>query len=223
MPTSTMSQVSTIMSLVGEIKPASVIDVGIGYGKYGFLCRELLEFMGGAPPRFSTMDDTQTAQESAVVIDGIEAYEESVTPLHRLIYGRLFVGDALEMLPTIATKTYDLALAIDILEHFEEPDGRRFIAELVRVARAVIIATPRDMAVQGAVHGNEWETHRAEWSKAMLLETGARLVVRTAESWIGVYGDTPEVSAMVWQHSWGGRIPKFPGKRFLGALRRRLK
>lgn len=43
MPTSHPNQINEIIQIAELLRPASVLDVGVGYGKYGFLLREYLE------------------------------------------------------------------------------------------------------------------------------------------------------------------------------------
>ena len=80
MPSSNPDQINEIMSLVLGLRPESVLDIGIGFGKYGFLCREYLEICYGS----KKYNDWQKR------IDGIEAFEEYITPLQRQIYNKPF-------------------------------------------------------------------------------------------------------------------------------------
>lgn len=43
MPFSQSSQISAIVQFGEELKPASILDVGVGMGQYGFLFRTNLE------------------------------------------------------------------------------------------------------------------------------------------------------------------------------------
>ncbi len=43
MPTSHLYQISDILEIISLIRPRSVLDVGVGFGKYGLLAREYLE------------------------------------------------------------------------------------------------------------------------------------------------------------------------------------
>ena len=221
MPTSTMSQISPIMAVVERIRPARVLDIGVGCGKYGFLCRELLEVYQGGRSALSSIEAFPTDGDAAV-IDGIEAYEEYITPLHRLIYNTLFLGDALSVLPGMASSSYDIVLAIDVLEHFPTEAGRRFLGECSRVAPLALIATPKIVCKQGAVHGNDFETHRSCWDRHGLLNEGSRCVLDAEESWLALFGDSPAVDEIAWMHSPRRFVPEFPGKSVLGMLRRAL-
>ena len=124
MPFSQSSQVSTIMGFIERINPASLLDVGVGVGmgQYGFLARNNLELIN-----LFCIDGKQGIQrpksEWRVRIDGIEGFSAYLTPVHEYTYNHMMIGDALDLLPKIADGTYEVVLAVDILEHFAKPDG----------------------------------------------------------------------------------------------------
>lgn len=43
MPTSYPEAISSILELVRREEPRSILDLGVGFGKYGMLCREMLD------------------------------------------------------------------------------------------------------------------------------------------------------------------------------------
>lgn len=149
MPTSNPASIPTIVSVIYNLAPASVLDVGVGNGKYGFLLREYLELWG---------DDHSHRR-----IDGIEAHEPYIGAVQRAVYDDIYIGDALTVLPTL-NQHYDVALAADILEHFTEADGKRLLYLLAQHATYIVIATPDHEAPQGACFGNEYERHRRQWT-----------------------------------------------------------
>ena len=75
MPTSHFYQLNEIVELVTLTNPKSVLDIGIGFGKYGFLLREYLELRDGR----NKYNDWKRR------IDGIEVFEEYLTPVHHFI------------------------------------------------------------------------------------------------------------------------------------------
>ena len=173
MPTSYPENISRIITLILETKPYSILDVGSGFGKYGYLCREYLDVTQG---RFRKGD-------WKIRIDGIEGFAPYLSDLQRLIYDRIYEGDIFETFAKFPDQTYDLALAIDILEHFEKAEGLRFLEECLRLARIVLVSVPLGLA-QGAVFGNPLESHRAKWSKkefkalpAPVILTGYRSLI----------------------------------------------
>jgi len=152
MPSSHPYQLNEILELIIEANPGKLLDIGIGFGKYGFLSREYLELW----------DPDAVYGSYKRQIDGIEAFEAYLTPLHRLIYDRIFTGDAREVLPEL-TDRYDLILMIDVLEHFTYEDGLKVLEECRRCGRNILISVPKVMSVQDEVYGNPCETHRYNW------------------------------------------------------------
>ena len=154
MPTSQWLQISTLVELIVHTDPKKVLDIGIGFGKYGYLCREYLELWD----RRQVYDDWQRQ------IDGIEAFEKYVTPAHTFVYNTIHIGNASEILPKLES-TYDLILVIDVLEHFTREDGSAILEQCLERSRNVIISVPNWLSDQGAHFENEYETHRFLWEK----------------------------------------------------------
>lgn len=152
MPTSHLHQLNEIVELIVLTNPRRLLDVGMGFGKYGVLAREYLELRDGR----GVYGDWQRR------IDGIEAFAAYVTPLHHFIYDHIYIGDALHLIPTLPER-YDLILLIDVLEHFTPEDGRLLLQHGCRQARNVLVSTPRQFIPQQDSFGNEYETHRSHW------------------------------------------------------------
>jgi hypothetical protein len=89
MPTSSYLQLNEITQLIYQTRPHSVLDIGVGFGKYGVLAREYLEFWGAAA------DYEKWTRR----IDGIEVFDKYLTPLHKYVYDNIYTGDAREILP----------------------------------------------------------------------------------------------------------------------------
>lgn len=141
------------MELVQITRPKSLLDIGVGFGKFGFLCREYLELWDGR----NVYDDWQHR------IDGIEVFEKYITPVHKKIYDNIYIGDALSVLPGLDT-TYDLVLLIDVIEHFTIEDGQRLLEICSSHSKACIVSTPHNASSQGDCFGNSYETHRSQWT-----------------------------------------------------------
>ena len=148
MPFSQSSQISTIVQFGEELKPASILDVGVGMGQYGFLFRTNLENIGlfdidGAHATW------RPKERWSVKIDGIEGCKDYITPVHEFAYNTVMIGDALECLAKIADRSYEFVIAIDILEHFWKDDGWRLLSELTRVcSRAALVSTPKKCLIR---------------------------------------------------------------------------
>ena len=152
MPSSHLHQINEIMELIFNSKPKSLLDIGVGFGKYGFLSREYLELGDGR----------QQYNDWKIQIDGIEVFTEYLTPIHKFIYNEIFEGNALDILPTLKTK-YDLILLIDVLEHFDFEEGSKILSECMKRGRNIIISTPKDIGIQTDSFGNVYETHKFQW------------------------------------------------------------
>ena len=152
MPTSHLYQINEIMELIIKTDPRRILDVGIGFGKYGFLSREYLELW----------DSREKYSEWTRTIDGIEAFEGYITPVHRLIYNQIFIGDATKIINTLK-QPYDLLLLIDVLEHLDYEPALQFLQDALKVSRNLIISTPHDIGIQKDAFGNVFETHRFQW------------------------------------------------------------
>ena len=177
MPTSHYYQLNEIVKLIIDCHPKSVLDIGVGFGKFGYLAREYLELWDGR----EKYDDWK------VRIDGIEGFEEYLTPAHDFIYDNIYIGNAIKVLPTLEIK-YDLVLIIDVLEHFDYDDGIRLLQECLQLDSNVIIATPKDVRPQGKAFGNHLEIHKFQWKKEHLEKLGDTLIVDNEHSLICLLG-----------------------------------
>lgn len=158
-------------------------------GQYGFLLRTNLENValfditpkvgGGVEGR------RKPKAQWAITIDGIEGFAEYLTPVHDYAYNQIFIGNAMKILPTIADRSYELVLAIDIIEHLDKADGEFFAHHLRRIAsRMALISTPKSF-IEQQVEANPLEDHRSLWSRDDLQRLGFGNLVADEVSWIG--------------------------------------
>jgi len=153
MPTSHWQQINEIVDLIMGIRPKSILDIGVGFGKYGVLAREYLELWDGR----GTYDNWK------VRIDGIEVFSQYKNPIYDFIYDNIYYGDALKVVPLMGTK-YDLILMIDVIEHFNKDEGLQLIDDCIKISRHIIVSTPLIVTDQGAAFNNQHETHKATFT-----------------------------------------------------------
>ena len=158
MPTSSFDHVSSVMHIVERAQPESILDVGIGFGKWGILCREMLEAKHGR----------LQPSEWRLRIDGIEIHEGYENPLWHLAYGHVFRGDATRLVDDL--DHYDLIIVADVIEHLDKDVGRELLHKLVQWGTLVVVATPRAYVEQGELLGNVHEAHRSGWEVKDLAE-----------------------------------------------------
>jgi len=178
MPSSHYFQLNEIVDLIALTNPVKVLDIGVGFGKYGFLAREYLELWkdGGEYQKW----DRQ--------IDGIEAFEPYITPVHKFIYNTIFIGNALDILPSLQDK-YDLILMIDVFEHFTFEDGTRLLEECRKKGKNILLSVPIAISVQEAVYGNPFETHKYGWKREDFNHISDKFFLRNMRSTICFIGD----------------------------------
>jgi hypothetical protein len=153
MPSSQIYQINQILDLMIRTSPRSILDIGIGCGKFGFLAREYLE---------NRDINKKFDLNWKIRIDGIEGWKDYFSPVYDFLYDKVYQNNAQTMLPQIQD-SYDLVLLIDVLEHFEFEEGLKILNECKRIGKNVIISTPKDVDFNQHGHGNPLEQHKSQW------------------------------------------------------------
>ena len=84
MPSSRPELVPFVVNLVMQLQPRSILEIGTGFGKYGFLFREYLDIWAAAA------DPSRLLPENwQVRIDGIECFPAYISELQHRIYDRI--------------------------------------------------------------------------------------------------------------------------------------
>jgi len=137
MPTSYSESIPEVIKIIQAVKPKTVLDIGIGRGKYGLLTREYC-------------DDA--------VVDGVEAWPEYITETQKAIYRTIYTEDITKMDLT-KLNSYDLVLMIDVIEHLTKEDAWRIIETL---KTQFVISTP--IEDYRAHYDNHFEDHISHWT-----------------------------------------------------------
>jgi 2-polyprenyl-3-methyl-5-hydroxy-6-metoxy-1,4-benzoquinol methylase len=185
MPSSQHYHISKIMDLIILVNPMSILDVGTGFGKYGVLCREYLELWDGR----------HSYSQFLRRIDGVEVFEEYITPLHKFVYNNIYVSDIINILDNIESR-YDLVLLIDVLEHFEKRQGETVLRKILSKNGGALISTPKNPSSQKDAFNNVYETHRSKWAKRDLQSIAPSLFVDDKVSHIVYLGNDREVTKL---------------------------
>jgi len=158
MPTSVPYCVPIVAGVARQLRPRSVLDVGVGFGKYGFILREYTDIWD--------MTCVAEYERSAwkTRIDGIDATPQYMTPLHHFVYDNIHIGDARTVIDSLPT--YDLIIMGDLLEHFEKEDGFALIDRLIAHAeKCVLLIFPHRSSINHDVLDNPLEAHRSTWDR----------------------------------------------------------
>ncbi len=155
MPTSNPNNIVWIIQQIRKINPQKVLDIGVGFGKWGFLCRDYLE-----STRLRMMP-----KDWEVVIDGIEPCEKYIGDVQKIIYNTIYNKTVEEMLSDC--HGYDLVLANDILEHLDKPIAWTVLNTLIKQNKFVIITLPLgdQLNENKEIHDEyPYERHRSIWT-----------------------------------------------------------
>lgn len=146
---------NTVLRYLEHTTPASLLDIGLGNGKMGFLARDLLDVMLGQ--RYHRRDWT-------IRIDGIEVFEDYVQAHQRAIYDDIHIGDAFDVIDRLGV--YDAVIVGDVLEHFERDRALLFMDKCATHGLAwIILNIPLgERWTQPDIYGNDYERHRSFWS-----------------------------------------------------------
>ncbi len=135
---------------VYALQPETVLELGIGFGKWGVLLREVLDAMYGRcrPDQWKRK------------ICGIEVWREYSNPSWGAYNGVLKMEFPFPPGETVGTD-WDLVMMMDSLEHLTPEVGRPFLRSLVENNKHVIISVPNGyMPQDGSPYGNDFENHR---------------------------------------------------------------
>lgn len=143
MPSSDYRQIPVVVQTYWELHPESILDIGCGCGKYGFLAREYLRDCPWMP-------NWVTVKR----VDAVEVFADYIKPLHKLIYDNVYIGDITEL----EVGEYDLILLIDVIEHIEKSKALELVDKLKRKGKLLII-TPSQFTTHPERYGNKHEEH----------------------------------------------------------------
>ncbi|MEP7146160.1 MAG: class I SAM-dependent methyltransferase [bacterium] len=154
MGTSNWQNISYNIDLVKRLDPKSILDVGVGFGRWGILFREFLEIWG---------DRNYTGNWNRI-IDGVEIFPGYLRDYHKYFYTNIYNENALDFIKKTDCN-YELINCGDVIEHFKKDDAIKFIADCVSKSRYVLINIPTgNNWKQDALNNNEHERHLSEWS-----------------------------------------------------------
>ena len=151
MPSSTHVHISKMVDWIVRLQPKSVLDIGVGFGKWGFLAREYTDINAHHYKR----------EDWRVRIEGVEAFPEYSTPTYHYIYDKVHYGDLRIVLPELPE--FDLVIVGDVIEHFDKEVGLELLQQLRRKSRHILLSSPTVFFTQ-ELFDNEFERHRSLWT-----------------------------------------------------------
>lgn len=144
MPIGSYANLYYIAKELEDLKPKTVLDLGIGLGMNAVLIRQYLD----------------AAHELSTHITGVEIFAPYRNPMWGL-YDTVVEDDILVYLPT-TDRTFDCILMTDVIEHFYKSIAvqlLRLLPKYLNPGGCIIVSTPGVFVPQAAVNGNMLETH----------------------------------------------------------------
>ena len=158
MASSFINQLPTIIHLVQKLRPESILDIGKGFGKYGFLIHE---YAGIDNTR--KLDPSQTLKElSSIKIDAVEVDADLMLPHLEHLYRKVYFEDILLFYKKLPA--YELILMVDIIEHINKEGALQLLEHFLNQGSNILIATPIDFFEQ-ELYESEYEHHISHWTK----------------------------------------------------------
>ncbi len=169
MPTCDPVALNQICAWILKHQPKSILDVGVGFGKWGFLAREYTDVWYGRVWK----------PQWRVAIHGIEIFPKYVSLAAEHIYTKIFIGDATKLIKDLGQ--YNLLICSDMLEHLQKPVGLEFLQDCRKHADTSFFTTPIEPGRRGGKHGNKHQAHVSTWTKKELEQFGT--VERFVDLW----------------------------------------
>ena len=166
MPSSAFNHIPTVCHFISKFEAWSILDVGVGFGKWGYLFREMTDIGASFddPPRYHR-------ENWKARVDGIEGFPDYISDIQRRVYDNIYIGDMREVIKTLGT--YDVIFIGDAIEHISKEDGIKFVREAMNhVKKALVMSTPAYEMIQEEKNGNPLETHRSLWTTADFKSIG---------------------------------------------------
>ena len=112
---------------------------------------------------------------------GIDGHKDSIsTSKKNKIHNEYIIGDIKKLKKLVKKKSYDAAVALDVIEHLNKKDGYKLLDDMEGIARkSVVILTPNGFVPQFN-KDNKLQEHLSSWSVDDFLKKGYKVQ--------GIYG-----------------------------------
>jgi hypothetical protein len=157
MASSFSTQIPVIVHLLSKLKPRSVLDVGKGFGKYGFLLHEYCGIDSSVRPN----PTLSLKQQSRIVVDAVECNPDYMWPHLDQLYRQVFTGRIEALYKELPR--YDTVLMADVIEHLDKQNALLIVRHFIQAGSSMIIATPREFFQQELFESDD-EHHVSHWT-----------------------------------------------------------
>ncbi len=136
-----------------KINPDRLLDVGVGFGRWGIITREFCDVWNGRMAR----------DKWNVRVEGVEGFAPSIDDYHQYFYNKIHLGDFLKLMPELEEK-WNVVVFDDVLEHFEKEDAVRILNWALDHSDYVLVNIPLGSSrEQEFVYENSYEKLLSVW------------------------------------------------------------
>jgi hypothetical protein len=143
-----------VVELILKLKPESLLDLGVGSGRWGFLFREYTDLWNGRVAKNKWKSQ----------IDGIEIYTPLLQDYQRAVYGHIYEGNAFTLIDEL--HSYDFVWAFDLLGAFEKNKGYEMLKK-AKEKTGMLLAVWQTLDEKVPVPsktGNPYDARVSNWS-----------------------------------------------------------
>ena len=145
MPTSHPILLTPVAKQIMLCQPDSILDLGIGNGKWGVLAREYT-------------DVWSQRREYSTLIDGVEIFEDYRNNNWE-VYNSIYIGNIEKVLPVL--NDYDMIIFLEVLEHIEKKKALEILNMCIKKSQVLLFSYTN--SEQGDAFGNTHEIHLSKW------------------------------------------------------------
>jgi SAM-dependent methyltransferase len=111
-------------------------------------------------------------------VTGVDGHDPSLIAAKSSGYSQVVNSDIMSFLASQESDSFDVVVALDVVEHFEKEEGSALIEEATRVAgRKVIFMTPNGFQYQAPAPDNPYQEHLSGWTPQEFADLGfSRLI-----------------------------------------------
>lgn len=96
---------------------------------------------------------------------GIDAFEPSIKKSKKSkIHNDYKTGDVLKLDKYFKKKSFDVVMALDLIEHLDKKDGFTLLKQMEKIAKKkIILMTPHGFTEQHPIEKNPYQVHKSGW------------------------------------------------------------
>ena len=148
--------ITDTLEIIRKVNPVKILDINVGFGRWGILCRELLER--------DSIGKIKRTDLWNLKIDGVENIENnSLHNYHDIFYDNIYRQNICEFLKEHVA-LYDITIFSDILESYPKEIAIRMIENAMEISRFILIY------VRIGNHGINLDENKSFWSEEDFID-----------------------------------------------------